>query len=294
MPLNAEDIERALERYHREIDRYEKVALFVADVCRSLVRDNAIRATVQFRVKDPERLRGKLQRLASLTSIDNVFSSIKDFAGVRVATYEESDRERVVSELQARFVGSGGGAIEVEVRDYPFPSFYRATHCQVVLTEDDLVGRFENLSATSCEVQVCSMLAHVWNELEHDLSYKPITGTLSNEELAALVNLGHLVRSGDGLIHGLLGYTDARLQQTQGSFADQWDFVARTRNLLPESTEFGTHSRQLYEELMALGIDSPSAIEEQLLAGYRTKRPYVAAMELITAIVNTWRPLETM
>ena len=34
-------------------------------------------------------------------------------------------------------------------------SFYRATHCQVFLPEDELVGAYENLKGASCEIQVC-------------------------------------------------------------------------------------------------------------------------------------------
>ena len=38
------------------------------------------------------------------------------------------------------------------------------------------------------------MMAHVWNEIEHDLGYKPVTGSLSDQERNFLVMLGHAVR----------------------------------------------------------------------------------------------------
>lgn len=52
--------------------------------------------------------------------------------------------------------------------------FYRGVHCQVCLPEEELVGDFDNLPGTSCEIQICSMMAHVWNEIEHDVAYKPL------------------------------------------------------------------------------------------------------------------------
>lgn len=267
MGLTDWDIDEAVTRYRREADRFQKLVDYVADACRALVRDNAIPATVQWRAKDAERLRGKLSRKREdFASVEDVFRRLKDFAGVRVATYVESDRDRVVAELQQRFVGPDGGPVPFDARDLSYPSFYRATHCQVALPEDDLVAGLENLKGSTCEIQVCSLLAHVWNELEHDLVYKALTGEVSDAENAALVGLGHLVRAGDGLIGTLLQATDQRLADIQGRFRDQWDFVARMRVRFPASSEFGTHSKQLLEELVASGLDAPQAIDEQLLA----------------------------
>jgi ppGpp synthetase/RelA/SpoT-type nucleotidyltranferase len=268
VPLTDAQIDEAIARYRREWDRYRKLVEFVAEACRAMVSENAIPATVQWRAKDPGRLRGKIARKREeLDCVDDVFSGIRDFAGVRIATYVEDDRERVVSEIAERFDGPGGGEVHVEVRDKPEPSFYRATHCVVVLRPDDLNERLANLEDTPCEIQVCSLLAHVWNEIEHDRVYKPLTGELSDDERAALAQLGHLVRAGDGAITTLLDATDRRLKQNEGRFLDQWDFVARMRDRFPDARDFGTHSGPLYEELVGCGYDSPQEVEDGLLDG---------------------------
>ena len=58
------------------------------------------------RAQRPERLRLKLKKDASRdSSVDDVFAHMKDFAGVRIATYVESDRDRVTSEVTKRFRG---------------------------------------------------------------------------------------------------------------------------------------------------------------------------------------------
>lgn len=266
MPLSNEQIDEALARYGRELDRFQKLVDFVAGACRELMRENAIPATVQWRAKDPQSLRGKLeQKRGEFDSVDEVFETLKDFAAVRVATYVEDDRHRVVNELKRRFVGAGGGELEPDVRNLDEPSFYRATHCQVALPTDDLNGYNWNLAGATCEIQVVSLLAHVWNELEHDLIYKPRSGDLSPEEREALVNLGHQVRAGDGIIKALLDATDRRRKQQEGPFVDQWDFVSRVRDLFPAAAEFGQHSLQLLEELRAVGIDTPQLVDERLL-----------------------------
>jgi ppGpp synthetase/RelA/SpoT-type nucleotidyltranferase len=265
VPLSDQEIEIAVARYRREADRYSKLVGLVANLCRELIADNAIPATVQSRVKDADRLRGKLRKYRDdYESVDEVFANLKDLAGVRVATYVESDRERVANEVVRRFTAPGGGDVQAIVKDSA-DTFYRATHCQVALTDDDLGPGYQNLQEDSCEVQICSLLAHVWNELEHDLEYKPLSGDLSDGEQRALEALGNLTRAGDHTIVNLLEATDTRLATNQGEFKDQWDFVARARRFFPEARDFGAHSGQLFNELLAEGLDNPHKIEETLL-----------------------------
>jgi ppGpp synthetase/RelA/SpoT-type nucleotidyltranferase len=262
--LSDAEINEAVSRYVRERDRYQKLTDFVHQACDRIVRENAIPATVQSRSKDPGRLRGKLERKQDdFHSVDEVFgpNGFKDFAGVRVATYVERDRGRVVKEIEERFVGPNDGKVAVDVRNYTH-NFYRATHCLVLLPEDDLVAGYENLEETRCEIQVCSLLAHVWNEIEHDREYKPMSGQLNEQEKAAIDSLGNLTRAGDAIIETLLSATDARLAELQGDFKDQWDFVARARRLFPTATDFGTHSGQLFEELKAAEIDNFEKLAE--------------------------------
>lgn len=269
-------INRAVERYEREADRHQKMVDFIEQACRQLIAENAIPATVQSRTKSPSRLRDKLRkRRADYTSVEDVFgeNGMDDLAGVRIATYIESDRERVVAEIVSRFVGPDGGEVPVAIRDAG-DGFYRATHCQIWLTQDDLGGRYGNLGATTCEIQVCSLLAHVWNEVQHDLEYKPLTGELSRQEKRSLDALGNLTRAGDSVVQSLLEATDARLAEITGPFVDQWDFVSRTRRAFPEAADFGTHSGQLFRELLAEGLDSPQAVEAELLGNGAVRHAY--------------------
>lgn len=165
-------INDAIAQYARERPRFEKAMNVVMNQCQQMLSETLIPASVQGRVKDSSSLRGKLERLSDrgdrrfsmLGNARELLDSQNDLAGVRIATYVEFDRSRVVSAIEDCFSG-----IVVEERDKP--SGYRATHCITVLVPGGLWGE---LVPTRVEIQVCSMLSHVWNEIEHDIRYKEL------------------------------------------------------------------------------------------------------------------------
>jgi ppGpp synthetase/RelA/SpoT-type nucleotidyltranferase len=233
------------------------------------VEGNAIRAQVTSRAKSPKSLEGKLRRFSAngkkeISDIDSVFVQIRDLAAVRIATYEQKHEKQIAEEVCKRFAGEAGQSAAFEVKDKHAQNplhFYRATHCEVFLPASDLVGTYANVSGVPCEVQVCSMMAHVWNEIEHDLGYKPLSGELSTIEKELLVSLGHLSRSGDGTISQLLAATDKRQTEQTDSFADVYDFVARIRRWFP-GTDFGRHAGQLFEQLRPLRLITPESVRK--------------------------------
>jgi ppGpp synthetase/RelA/SpoT-type nucleotidyltranferase len=256
-----------LVRYSREHDRYLKLATRVADICREeIVGANAIRAQVTFRTKSETSLVGKLRRLASKQElppmVEPLFNLVGDLAAVRISTYEERSQKKVEQEIQKRFMAPDGGTINPEQKNKQAAdksNFYCATHFQACLRPDDLVGTYRNLVGAPCEIQVCTMMAHVWNEIEHDLGYKPLSGDLSKREKDLLITLGQLTRTGDGVISQLLDATNARQEELEGQFEDVYDFVARMRKWFLK--DFANYAGQLFEEIRTLGITTPKEIE---------------------------------
>jgi len=293
MPLSDDVINQAVERYWREYDRYTKLSEFVGEACRKLLDANVIRGSVQWRAKNPDRLRAKLlkykargDRAAEFTDVDSVFRVLKDLAGTRITCYVEDERPRVVDLVVKAFAGFGaGGAVQPDIKDHP-PQFYRATHCMVQLKEDDLVGRYANLKGLGCEVQVCSLLAHVYNEIEHDLRYKPLAGQLSKQENDLLNALGHLMETGDTIINHTLDAVTARQKQNNAEFEDEYDFVARMRPLFPDAGNFATNAGQLYEACIKLGLDTPEKIKTALVWNDGTPQAGMALAERLAAVVN--------
>ena len=140
-------------------------------------------------------------------------------------------------------------------------NFYRATHIEAFLPEADVIGTYANVSDVPCEIQVCSMMAHVWNEIEHDLGYKPFTGSFSEQERSLLISLGFAVRQGDITIGNLFAETERRQREHGGVFTDVYDFVARVRGWFPD-IDFGRNSGPLYEALQRVRLVSPESIRK--------------------------------
>ncbi|WP_242371156.1 GTP pyrophosphokinase [Anaeromyxobacter sp. SG26] len=271
MTISEPAIAEAVARYQREYDRYLKLCSRVADICRyEVVEANAIRAHVTFRAKGHKSLEMKLRKFAqtgkkSMPTVDSVFDQVRDLAAVRVATYVQTDERKVTDAIVKRFAGSNGNAVVIDRKDKHATdpqNFYRATHLEVYLPSQDLVGTYSNVVGVPCEIQVCSMMAHVWNEIEHDIGYKP-TGELSPLEREILVSLGHQTRSGDGMISQLLAATDARNAEQTAAFSDVYDFVARARRWFP-SVDFATNAGPLFEELQLLRLNTPDGIRKQI------------------------------
>ena len=270
MPVNSAVIPNAVSRYERERDRYIKLAGRVADLCRiAIVEDNAIRAQVTSRTKTVRSFEGKLRRFArqnekDISSVEDVFSQIGDFAGVRIATYRPEDEARVAEAIMEIFCGADGAEVDVDPKDKLAPAlgqFYRATHCQVYLPETELIGNYENLRGASCEIQICSMMAHVWNEIEHDIGYKPQGEGPSEAELGLLETLGHLSRAGDAAITRLLDANVARMTSQTGDFVDLHDFAARLRSNFP-TADLSVNAGPAFDAAMILELSSLDKIEK--------------------------------
>lgn len=265
MALTESEIQECTKRYVREFDRYTKMSEVVYQKCQEIVQKKlTVRATIQRRTKNPVSLTDKLRKpryREKYNSVDDVFENISDLAGVRIATYLDSDRDSVVEQIRKEFVGKEGQEPEIDRKDRDdLTKYYRATHCQVYLPEEDLSGVNENLRGTTCEIQVCSILAYVFNEIEHDLQYKPLSGEISEAEKEYIDQLGLLTKAGELTIKRLLAETDERLSQRTGKFNDVYDFVARMQKVFSQDISFAINAGQLFDELIALGIYTPEQI----------------------------------
>lgn len=265
--MNDNLIDETIKRYIREYDRYKKLADIAFSICQNIVQKNlTIRATVQHRAKSPASLAEKLRKTNKYKSVYSVFDGISDLAGVRIITYQEADRPKVVNEIKRIFVGKSDKQIRIEVKDKNGNNgkYYKATHCQVALTAEYLIDNF-NLKNTTCEIQVCSLLSHVYNEIEHDLQYKPRTGNLSDEEKLLIDQLGLITKSGDITIRKLLEATNERLKKQKGEFMDVHDFAIRMGELLKVGESFSNNAGLLYEEFVNLKLNSPEIIMSVLI-----------------------------
>ncbi len=103
---------------------------------------------------------------------------------------------------------------------------YSATHHRVGLFETQVPDDDKRLMTAVVEVQVASVLMHAWAEVEHDLVYKPLSGTLSTDEHSILDEINGLVVAGEIALEGLQRARDRRLAASADPFDSQYDLAS--------------------------------------------------------------------
>lgn len=194
-------IEEFLEQYNKQYDFYAEIARIANSKLESVIANRGIKAIVSYRAKRPDRLKDKLtQRIEEkkYKKIQDIFDDIIDLAGVRIALYFPSDRELVDEIVTDLFEINKKKKFPESSHSPKYTkrfSGYWATHYRVTLKSTNKEHkRYQN---TQFEIQVASVLMHAWAEVEHDLVYKPLSGGLSDEELAILDQINGLVLSGE-------------------------------------------------------------------------------------------------
>jgi len=210
-------IEKHLEVYLNGRAKLEKMVPLVVEKLENALAEEGILAKVSGRVKTKNSLRGKLRgwaadkdRAERLSDDQDVFHTAGDLAAVRVMTYMETDRDRVTRLIPELFANAAHLSDfdkdkKDEVGSQKQGQHYRATHMQIALKASDTSQqKLEDLKTAHCELQITSMLAHVWNEIEHDFFYKADKNKVSDAEKQALDSLGMLTRTGDNIITNLI------------------------------------------------------------------------------------------
>lgn len=275
--------------------RLEKLVPYVVEKLENALKEKGIPAKVAGRVKNKHSLHGKLQKWAGdpkrasrLTNGTSVFDIVGDLAAVRVMTYMERDRDDVVALVQDLFAPAPGDkGFDLDPKDNN-ASHYRATHLQIALKPEDCSekNKLDDLKGAHCELQVTSMLAHVWNEIEHDFFYKADKDAVSADEKQALDSLGMLTRTGDNIVSTLIEAnsqrtTQHRWQSKRFSTVDELEsFLGNTYaglKLGKTDIEFSARVDTLFEVLATLGIDHPEellflATPKKVVEGYRLAR----------------------
>ncbi len=196
MSLTSQMVLECTQEYHKATDRLYKLLTITTEKLEAALKRHKIMARVSGRVKSRDSLEKKLTKWSTdetkralFTSKHDVFKLVGDLAAVRVMTYVEQDRERVAAIAREIFTHRPGREdFEYELKENSprikgdDTNHYRATHMQVCLRASDLHGKGDNLDDDHCELQITSMLAHVWNEIEHDVVYKGDKSALSEDE----------------------------------------------------------------------------------------------------------------
>jgi ppGpp synthetase/RelA/SpoT-type nucleotidyltranferase len=268
----ADLIDEFIERYVKEYDFYDQAGRLAAQKLETTLQSAGIRSIVTNRAKSISRLREKcLQREklnGSYTSVNAIFDDVVDLTGVRIALYFPAEREQVDGMIKRIFQVH-------RVKEFPDKgkvisgkrfTGYSAVHYRVQLNEQALGEPDKRYARAKIEIQVASILMHAWSEVEHDLIYKPLAGSLSGDEYAILDQLNGLVISGEIALEMLQRAGEARVAGSGKRFLNHYDLASHlihtsTTKIEKPIGEAGLGRVDLLFELLArLELDTPECL----------------------------------
>ena len=265
-------ISRFIERYRREFDFFDQAARLAHGQLDSALASSGIQAMITYRAKRPDRLEQKLrQRNTSKNykGTQDIYDDIVDFAGVRVALYFPGARGEVDKVVRANFDVDG------DPKTFPqssAPTYekrfsgYWATHYRVRLRDHYLQEPQKRYADAVIEIQVASVLMHAWSEVEHDLVYKPLQGSLSEDEYAILDELNGLVLVGEIALERLQRAIAARVTREGTPFTSHYELASFLQRcaapILKAEVNDSALGRvdALYELLVKLELNTPEHV----------------------------------
>jgi ppGpp synthetase/RelA/SpoT-type nucleotidyltranferase len=235
---------------------------------------------------------------------EDMLAALHDFGGTRISLYFPGDIERVVSVIQARFnilrridkghvsqtnmrgleellqsvekpeARADSGGLQQPIRTFPG---YKATHLHVKLRDEDIQElQKPSWNDVAVEVQVGSLVMHVWSEIEHDMIYKPLNSQgcrVSEDEERILDLINGIVLTGEAALRQLEASTANRLNQRaqyKGMAASShyelatWiEKYCEEREITLEGAEWGL-LEQLFSILKTTGDDKNYRVTELL------------------------------
>ena len=240
-------INKLIEDYSDHQDMYTKVAEFAYQICQRELQIKFVKAIITHRHKQPNSLKTKLKRIqqerlergkTELRTIQEVRDNVCDLAGVRIALYFPNDADIVRDAINPTFNlnwNSGGFEKQKEWNrgdrhgdaelDYSqrFPG-YNARHFRVKLPKEYLGLKIEGQhQKVIVEIQVATVLMHAWQEVNHDLLYKPLSGELSVQEKISLDLINGVAHSGEVALKLLYNAFTERVDALERPFADMYE-----------------------------------------------------------------------
>lgn len=224
-------IEHFIVQYQNEFDYYSQTSKICAHQLENKLESSGIRAMITFRAKRADRLEDKLRKRnleKNYQTFEDIYKDIVDLAGVRIAFYFPQDMQEIDKIILNQFH---------ILKSKEFPKIgdqgyrktfigYKAKHYRINLDPQKLSANEKKFSQALVEIQVASILMHSWAEVEHDLVYKPLSGDLSEDELAILDELNGLVLTGEIALDGLQRAFRRRMANEDKQFNNHFELAA--------------------------------------------------------------------
>ncbi len=171
MSTLSDDARSFLGSYAEAYDRTVDLANLAGELVSFILSDRDYGLhLISSRAKSVDSLRMKIVR----KNYADPASEVTDQIGVRVITYYGEKVDSVVSRLSTALRVDYANSLDKRQQLAESERFgYRSVHLVCVPTRETLRdGRWSGLRARVIEIQIRSLLDHVWAEIEHELSYK--------------------------------------------------------------------------------------------------------------------------
>ncbi|KAE8383092.1 hypothetical protein BDV26DRAFT_277551 [Aspergillus bertholletiae] len=273
-------INEFMKTYEKEKEIYELAAQQAEDLCRGVLKRESVECMVTSRVKDSHSLEKKLharlkkrQEMAfsagegnkGYNNIDDIRSDIADLIGVRIALYMSRQKPQVEKVLRREFevpwnqsLGEQDTSLATQPRLFPG---YCADHYRVFFKPGS--HQDDNLGKRMIEIQVVSVLRHVWAEIQHDMVYKQLIPT-TEEDKRILDALSSLIYTGDFVLGQLFDSQAVRNKSDGkpytsvfqlGNSLTQW-----IGNFSERQGDKPGDVQSLFRLLRAVDMDTPKAL----------------------------------
>lgn len=175
------------EEYRNKISVYEKMLYTTEMILKNILRDKLyFPPTFEKRIKTFKSFYEKLKSKEKFEGfIAEPFKRITDISGLRIIFYNAVDLQKAVDAIKrVNDFWDFKTACFPLADDKSNSNGYRAVNFDVVLNEKKRLKleEYEMLSNIPCEVQLRTIFAHAWSEVQHAMSYKKNDGLKLSEE----------------------------------------------------------------------------------------------------------------
>lgn len=195
------DCQPLIEKYKSDYQDFDLLRRHIVDYLSLHPKAAPFVHSVKSRLKDPEHLKEKITRKwdpDDAISVDNLYSRITDFAGVRVLLLHQKQFDGIKQAIDCRIERNEWMLVE-QPKAYTWDpeaekyfqslglvtqtkeSFYTSVHYLVKQYED---------SEICCEIQIRTLFEEIWGEVDHTINYPyKTTDEVCREQILVLAKL---------------------------------------------------------------------------------------------------------
>ncbi|KAF2806875.1 uncharacterized protein BDZ99DRAFT_500915 [Mytilinidion resinicola] len=259
-------IDSFVNNWPKEIETYEKLAKQAEAICTQKLEIAQIRHGIRSRPKAQKSLKDSIirrqeRRKAPYEDTDKIKHDLIDLAGVRIAITFPNDVDQVremiettfdpflnpwdwkpplenplndkLSDLESSIINRTGIKREAKrvVGEGGWPLGLKSIHFRCKLKTDD--AQYRDYPGLAVEIQVATAFMYAWEDVYHDIVYKPYLGKITPEEERFIEILNGLAHTGELALKQLRQSLSLRAELEQMPFPTYSNFVNWLQESLP-------------------------------------------------------------